>query len=157
MNLPRDPRLDDPEWLRRKYWEAGLTTGEIAADIGGACTQAMVQKAMIRLDIPRRPPGRRPVKDGATRGASADLSTSQTRLLAEYEEWLKSRGYSYTTVYGRVRGGRKILRAYPRGVPTKGDALDALAPADRYSRGTRNAARTIVHSFYEYLESQGAL
>jgi hypothetical protein len=53
----RDPRLNDPDWLRGEY-EGGATTWEIAAKVG--CGQATVRRAMKRHGIEPRPLGRRP-------------------------------------------------------------------------------------------------
>lgn len=44
----------DEEWIRKKYWDEGLTMDEIA-DIAGVC-QKTVHGHMMRKDIPRRDP-----------------------------------------------------------------------------------------------------
>ena len=49
--------LNDAAWLRERYHDSGLTTHEIAADLG--CSHVTVVRALMRHGIKARPPGRR--------------------------------------------------------------------------------------------------
>lgn len=53
-----DPRLEDPEWLREKYVDKGMTTHEIAELIGE--NQTNVHRRLTKFDIETRPAGFQP-------------------------------------------------------------------------------------------------
>jgi 5-methylcytosine-specific restriction endonuclease McrA len=55
------PQLWDEEYLKRRYLGDGMTTGEIARELG--CHDESVRKALIRLGIPRRKLGTRVIVD----------------------------------------------------------------------------------------------
>ena len=51
----RFPLLADADWLRAQYQDAGWTLARIAQEVG--CSRSTVRAALMRHDIPRRPPG----------------------------------------------------------------------------------------------------
>jgi AraC-like DNA-binding protein len=63
----RFPSLDDQAWLRGSYVDETATLGDLASEIG--CSITAVRQALLRADIPTRPPGSytRPSKGGTSR------------------------------------------------------------------------------------------
>lgn len=53
---PQYPQVHDPEWLREKYEGQGLSTTEIAAEVG--CAQSLVTKLLKRHGITGRRVGK---------------------------------------------------------------------------------------------------
>ena len=51
----RFPLLADADWLRAQYQDAGWNLARIAQEVGSS--RSTVRAALIRHDIPRRPPG----------------------------------------------------------------------------------------------------
>jgi hypothetical protein len=51
----RFPLLAYADWLRSQYQDAGSTLARIAQEVG--CSRSTVRAALVRHDIPRRPPG----------------------------------------------------------------------------------------------------
>jgi lambda repressor-like predicted transcriptional regulator len=50
----RPPQLEDPQWLAARYWEQRLSIRAVAREL--RVSASAVRAAMLRHDIPRRPP-----------------------------------------------------------------------------------------------------
>jgi orotate phosphoribosyltransferase-like protein len=50
----RPAQLEDPQWLADRYWERGLSIRGVARELH--VSASAVRAAMVRHDIPRRPP-----------------------------------------------------------------------------------------------------
>lgn len=74
------PMLRDREWLEMQYTQYGLSTDEIASHIG--CTGKLVLRALTRLDIPRRTPGK--IREGVTRNDRNEQLYSEEWLTDQY-------------------------------------------------------------------------
>jgi hypothetical protein len=53
--LERFSLLTDADWLQAQYQDAGWSLARIAQEVG--CSRSTVRAALVRHDIPRRPPG----------------------------------------------------------------------------------------------------
>lgn len=75
-------------------------------------------------------------------------------VLARYEAYLKDRRYTRGTVQTWVSFARRIIRAYPEGVPLDPDQfIEAISP-DYLTTKTKHTVRTGAYRFLEYLTRQ---
>ena len=70
----RFPLLADADWLRAHYQDAGWSLARIAEEVGSS--RSTVRAALMRHDIPRRPPG--PAPGSQPRRLSAAMRQDNT-------------------------------------------------------------------------------
>lgn len=114
-----DPRVDDPDELRRLYWGEGMYQQEIADELD--CSRALIVKRMQEFDIESRPRGQQ---------TEGDLS------LLNDPDWLREKyidedldGNEIAEIIGCTGGGvRKRLHKYDIPVRTRGFRAGELHP-----------------------------
>lgn len=73
-------------------------------------------------------------------------------LLSRYEAYLKEKRYARGTILNWVPLARRILLAYPDGVPLDRDLFARAVTAGGMSSKTKRGIRTGAYRFCEYLE-----
>jgi IS30 family transposase len=92
---PRNPQLDDRDWLEREYVERGCSSADIAGEL--KCGKTTVRDALRRHGLERRPRGRIPKQDVSS-GQMAATRAKGLTLHAIAREL----GVSVSTVWRRL-------------------------------------------------------
>ena len=98
------PKYHDPEWLRQKYWEEGMSAPQIADEVG--VSDGAIRKWMKRHDIPRRS------KSEAHRNRTRPLSERfQEKWESDGECW-RWTGSTHTDDYGTISVDGEVKLAH---------------------------------------------
>jgi DNA-binding CsgD family transcriptional regulator len=92
---PRNPQLDNRDWLEREYVEGGRSSADIAREL--QCGKTTVRDALRRNGLERRPRGRIPKEDVSSDRIAA-MRASGLTLHAIASEL----GVSVSTVWRRL-------------------------------------------------------
>lgn len=132
----RYPLLRDEEWLREQYEVLGLSTTEIAAQLG--CAQSLAWKALRRNGIEARGCGR-PSVHGRT-GAPTWISWASMRarcLNPKHHKWqlYGGRGISISAPWTEPDGRGFANFEADMGARPTGTSLDRINPNGNYEPG----------------------
>lgn len=168
--IDRDRVLADYQgWLSSRGYSAGTVTlwvriarrlldscaGGVTPSTPEAATSAIVAETNCRTSINRKNIRTAMRRFYEFKGAGAPGSEEGDAIVADYEQWLKSRTYCHATIKARSRTARRVLDLGAE-IPPEEEAIEIISQRGR-TPGYRATIRTRVRSFYEYLRSRGAL
>lgn len=75
-------------------------------------------------------------------------------LLDRYRSWLEERGYTYDTIDRNFRCARRLIRAFPGGVPFDEETLVREAGTWGNMKPTKRTYRNSARRFFEFLDRE---